>query len=450
MSNPSSLFFTPSNSPLFSNNNNVVGEPDSEVSTGSPPIPLEVLIVDQENVRELLCCICLQILTNPRQCKNGHLFCQVCIMQYVQKRPECPQCREFLNESNMARSLFLEKQLTKMKVYCKYHVCRDEETKDNFIVDKNGCNKIFPLDEVSKHERDCEYAPVFCKFSSRCGKLRRKDINEHQKTCPFRPMECPHCKAHVELSKMEDHLEICRMFLIQCSKCSKEIQRSDIDFHVRNECLEELIPCQFADQGCEAKVLRKNLKEHLGEDVGAHLGMIKLAFDQQMEHFRQKFDSQLKNHEDKIKSLERVISDHNETKIEWRIKNWSNVRKKNYIQSEKFEFAGFTWFIGFYTDGDNEESRGYISVYLFLDVGCAPRGKNVTIEFALKFCNYKDSNESIRKEFKTTFPIKGGQGWGDRKAVKSNRINEESGFLKQDSLFIEAQIVLKKVLWVLH
>jgi len=79
-----------------------------------------------------------------------------------------------------------------------------------------------------------------------------------------------------------------------------------------------------------------------------------------------------------------------------------------------------------------------------------PKGKNVTIEFFLKFVNHKDPNEAVRKEFKTTFPIKGGQGWGDRKAIKSSRITEETGFLKQDCLFVEAQIVLKRAVWSLH
>jgi hypothetical protein len=53
-------------------------------------------------------------------------------------------------------------------------------------------------------------------------------------------------------------------------------------------------------------------------------------------------------------------------------------------------------------------------------------------------------------EFKTNFPIKGGQGWGDRKAIRASSITEEAGFLKQDALYVEAQISLKKVHWSLH
>lgn len=86
-----------------------------------------------------------------------------------------------------------------------------------------------------------------------------------------------------------------------------------------------------------------------------------------------------------------------ETKIEWRIKNYSQLRKKSYIQSDKFDMAGFTWFIGVYADGDNPESKGFISIYLFLDVVHIPKGKSITLDYYIKFVNHKDPSDSIKK-----------------------------------------------------
>ena len=40
---------------------------------------LEVLILDLQLAKDLQCGICLQILNDPRQCQNGHLFCFPCI-----------------------------------------------------------------------------------------------------------------------------------------------------------------------------------------------------------------------------------------------------------------------------------------------------------------------------------------------------------------------------------
>lgn len=107
----------------------------------------------------------------------------------------------------------------------------------------------------------------------------------------------------------------------------------------------------------------------------------------------------------------------------WKIKNFSSVRKKSYLQSDKFSFADFNWyevaalkhelhlptvgirFIGFYTDGDNEESRGYFSIYLFLDVNHMPKGKAVTIEYFLTFINHKDPDETVKKGKCSTFHL---------------------------------------------
>jgi len=251
------------------------------------------------------------------------------------------------------------------------------------------------------------------------------------------------------MKQMETHLEQCLLLPVKCSKCEEEVVRGEMEQHQQNICLEEYTNCKFLDQGCEARVLRKNLKDHLAEEVGYHLDMMKRAFDTQTEDLRNHFETQLKIRDEKIKHLERTLSE-NDTKMEWKVKNWSSVKKKSYLQSDKFNFADFTWFIGFYTDGDNDDSRGYISVYLFLDVTNIPKGKNVTIEFMIKFINHKDPQEAVKKEFKTTFPIKGGQGWGDRKAIKASRIAEDSGFLKQDALYLEAFIQQKRVHWNLQ
>lgn len=119
---------------------------------------------------------------------------------------------------------------------------------------------------------------------------------------------------------------------------------------------------------------------------------------------------------------------------------------------------------------------------MFLDVAHVPKGKSISIEYVLRFVNHKDPNDSIKKgmislwlfllldnfalfqsrtkirfgfrnvfliwhpEFKTTFPIKNGQGWGDRKAIKNTQM-EQAGFLKDDTFYIEAEIAVKKVMW---
>eukprot|EP00005_Dracoamoeba_jomungandri_P002076 CAMPEP_0174252672 /NCGR_PEP_ID=MMETSP0439-20130205/2042_1 /TAXON_ID=0 /ORGANISM="Stereomyxa ramosa, Strain Chinc5" /LENGTH=243 /DNA_ID=CAMNT_0015333241 /DNA_START=568 /DNA_END=1299 /DNA_ORIENTATION=+ len=241
-------------------------------------------------------------------------------------------------------------------------------------------------------------------------------------------------------------MQKCPMFPIVCQSCGLETKRGELSDHLKSECPEEEVACDFADQGCETRLVRKHLTEHLNEDIAYHMCLLKKSFDARTNQIKDELESLLKNREERIRQLERSVKQ-SETKVIWKLKNFSMLKKKSYLQSDKFSFSDFNWFIGFYTDGDNEESRGYFSIYLFLDVNQMPKGKSVTIEYYLTFVNHKDSSESVKKEFKTTFPIKGGQGWGDRKAVLASKVNAENGFLKQDILLVEAEITVKKTLW---
>jgi len=299
-----------------------------------------------------------------------------------------------------------------------------------------------------EHEKTCGYAIVTCKYSLRCEGIRRKNLQKHELSCQYRPMQCSHCQTAVEYSRMEAHLKVCDKVSVLCTRCNEETLRGELEKHKLNSCLEEEVMCQFFDQGCQVVTKRKNLKHHLSEETAGHLVLLKKSFEDQIDFLKQNYDSQLKARDTKIKNLERILGE-TETKIEWRVKNWSSVKSKNYIQSDKFRVSDFNWFLGFYPNGDNEDSKGFLSIYLFLDPSGIPKGKNVNIEFMLGFLNHKDACETVKKDFKTTFPIEGGQGWGDRKAIRSSKIHEEGGFLKLDTLHIEAQLLIKKVTWVL-
>jgi len=187
--------------------------------------------------------------------------------------------------------------------------------------------------------------------------------------------------------------------------------------------------------------------EHLDLNQLEHMILMKNFYDSQLKLIKSDYEKIIKTQEIKIQQLERNQKDYH-TKVVWKFKNFSVQKKKHYVQSEKFTIETFTWFLGIFCDGDNEDSKGFISLYLFLDMNNILNGKSVNLEYSLKLVNHIDPLESVKKEFATTFPIKGGQGWGDRKAIKSSKITEEAGFLQKDTLYLEAEIIVKKVLWV--
>lgn len=167
-----------------------------------PLVPLEILVVDEESAKELSCGICLQILNKPKQCKNGHLFCGQCIVKYVEKKPECPQCRCVLKEGDLSRSLFVERHIRQLNVFCRYHFTLEENRKE-WVEDIEGCSETVRLEDLSKHEKQCGYASTMCPYSSQCERLRKKDVKRHERVCPFRPTECQYCKLPIESKQME-------------------------------------------------------------------------------------------------------------------------------------------------------------------------------------------------------------------------------------------------------
>lgn len=168
--------------------------------------PLEVRIVDQDSSKDLQCGICLQILGNPKQCKNGHMFCSPCITAHLSKKEECPTCRCTLRESELARNLFVERHLRNLKIFCKYRyrlTTLPKSTNPDWIEDENGCVESFTTETVIEHEKLCPFGFVPCKYSLKCEGIRRKTLLKHEQVCPFRPLECVHCKTAIEFSKME-------------------------------------------------------------------------------------------------------------------------------------------------------------------------------------------------------------------------------------------------------
>jgi hypothetical protein len=53
------------------------------------------------------------------------------------------------------------------------------------------CSKISKIGDIDKHLGVCEYTPVSCPNSERCGKILRKNLNNHKTNdCLFRIIGC--------------------------------------------------------------------------------------------------------------------------------------------------------------------------------------------------------------------------------------------------------------------
>jgi phage FluMu protein Com len=83
---------------------------------------------------------------------------------------------------------------------------------------------------------------------------RKKDLEAHETSCPYRPVSCPHCNLFFESAKLQNHLSDCDMLPITCVQCNGSIKRTEFELHMQKECPESVIACPFSESGCKEKV----------------------------------------------------------------------------------------------------------------------------------------------------------------------------------------------------
>lgn len=277
-----------SSSSSSSNNNNnssypIVSKPQL---SKMEDIGIDARLVNPNSGKALECAICYELLKFPRQCRNGHLFCQACIVKHLQRNQNsCPMCKIELKEQDLARSILAEDQINSLLVYCRYHftlenALKQKQSTDNngvgsdeqqsspktmthngmsvWVQDPEGCQHNDSFQSIGSHEIQCQFGWVDCSYSSVCC-VRKRDIEQHLQSCPFRPWKCPYCQIPVEKQLFEKHTQNdCERFPLKCKLCQAEVPRSEMDFEHKSVCPEQLVPCVFVAEGCQIKQVKKN------------------------------------------------------------------------------------------------------------------------------------------------------------------------------------------------
>ena len=119
---------------------------NNKISKYIEPITISYIktdnLIDQENVEDFICPICLYILNNPISCsnkKNSHSFCENCIDKYLEENDNCPTCKLKFRYKIKEE---LNNTLNKLNFICEYK--------------KEGCNKIIPYSDYLTHINNCK------------------------------------------------------------------------------------------------------------------------------------------------------------------------------------------------------------------------------------------------------------------------------------------------------
>ncbi|CAI8016373.1 TNF receptor-associated factor 4, partial [Geodia barretti] len=225
------------------------------------------------DVFQIECPICLQIPKEPCliSCPCGKEFCRECIERIKEDGKPCPLCN--LSDFTFLRHHGSERYLKAQEVWCSHK--------------KDGCKWTGKLGEYERHLNrnpspenqltGCQFVPIECEHG--CGEwFQRHHIASHQKgACPKRPYSCEHC--HEYESTFEDvtknHYPQCVKYPVTCpNKCrDAPFERQNVNNHVKDECPLTEVDCPLHYAGCEVRLPRKDMPEHMTDTV-THLTLL--------------------------------------------------------------------------------------------------------------------------------------------------------------------------------
>lgn len=137
---------------------------------------------NKDSMSDLICPINLGIFNEPVTLPCcGNTFCMPCILQWLEKKRNCPLCFVSANfdVKDIKPSVPLKSQIKRKTVCCK--------------AKKQGCPWNGTLDRLCDHlDRECNYKLETCKM---CGQdILAKTRETHEKNeCQLRKVKCSHC-----------------------------------------------------------------------------------------------------------------------------------------------------------------------------------------------------------------------------------------------------------------
>ena len=166
-------------------------------------------INNKENIEDLICPICLNVLKNPISCsdkKNSHSFCKECIDTFLKENNKCPICKlifEYKINNN------LQKELNKLSFKCQFK--------------NEGCNEILFYSDYLNHIFNCKYNNIQYECNVKKYDYKRKEFKK--------------CGYLGNKNEIEIHFKLCGLNEYECIFCNEKILQLNLEEHVNNKCI---------------------------------------------------------------------------------------------------------------------------------------------------------------------------------------------------------------------
>ena len=223
----------------------------------------------EEPSQDYFCPVTLELLTDPRQtseCCGKHLSRAAAEQLEAGGKP-CPLCKK--TPLKTTKDIFFKRKVMELKVYCSKKSA--------------GCEWTGELGELERHQKlgsvegQCRFVDVQC--SLKCGKhFQRHYITTHESTmCKKRSFTCKYCDYKATHEKVvNDHWPKCPRYPKVCpNRCSGDkIERRFLQRHLDENCPLQETKCEFSHAGCQAKMKRQEIQDHLEAKKDEHLKMV--------------------------------------------------------------------------------------------------------------------------------------------------------------------------------
>ena len=208
-------------------------------------------------IEKLICCLCKGIIYSPFQDKCNHIFCENCYKIFCPNSPfKCPITEKIISKPTELNGLKII--LNDLNIFC-----------------PNECDWSGKYIELNEHKKLCPNEFIKCPFEKCPYEIIRKNMETHKINCMYRNEKCVYCNEIMQFLLLDEHYKICSKFPIDCIlNCGQQIIRSNMNYHIHNECENTDLNCKYFNYGCDEICKRKNMDKHLKEEVAFHLNLI--------------------------------------------------------------------------------------------------------------------------------------------------------------------------------